>query len=77
MFKNYDTEFCKYLHLLGRENQDFLIENFKKIEKIEDLDNFGEEFGMIPPDGFFIDIKKQKENETVKVEDKLEENDIF
>ena len=58
LFKNYDTEFCKYLHLLGRENQDFLIEHFKKIEKIEDLDNFGEEFGQSPPDGFFITNKK-------------------
>ena len=55
------------------------LTNFRNYEKfkIEDLDNFGEEFGMIPPEGFFIDGKKQKENEIVKVDEKLEENDIF
>ena len=77
LFKNYDTEFCKYLHLLGRENQDFLIENFKKIEKIDDLDNFGEEFGMTPPDGFFMGGRK---NEITSVEGcnvMNKENDIF
>ena len=77
LFKNYDTEFCKYLHLLGRENQDFLIENFKKIEKINDLDNFGEEFGMTPPDGFFINDRKIKEIQQEKINDELKENDIF
>ena len=77
LFKNYDTEFCKYLYLIGRENQDFLIENFKKIEKIEDLENFGEEFGMTPPDGFFIGGRK---NEIVSEEETSvinEGNDIF
>lgn len=62
LFKNYDTEFCKYLHLLGRENQDFLIEHFKTIENIEDLDNFGEKFGTIAPEGFFLTNKIKKEN---------------
>lgn len=76
LFKNYDTEFCKYLHLIGRENQDFLIENFKKIEKIEDLTNFGEDFGMTPPDGFFIGSGKN--NAVDKKDDSdLEENESF
>lgn len=55
---NYDTEYCKYLHLQGRKFQDFVIQNFPKIEKAEDLENFGEEFGIIPPEGFFVSNNK-------------------
>ena len=69
LFKNYDTEFCKYLHLLGREKQDFLVEKFKQVKKIEDLDNFGEEFGIIPPEGFFVTNYKNNSKTVNEEED--------
>lgn len=61
MYENYDTEFCKYLSLEGRQFQDYVIQVFDKIEKAEDLENFGEKFGIIAPEGFFIGDKRKKE----------------
>jgi len=52
VYDNYDSHFCKFLHLMGRENQDFRIEHFPEIKTIEDINNFASEFGYQMPDGF-------------------------
>lgn len=44
-FNNYNSEFCRDLHIRGRENQDFKIEHFG---------NGGDDDILSQPDGFFI-----------------------
>lgn len=63
LFKNYDSKFCKFLHLRGREDQDFNIRVFPSINSIEDLELFGEDFGFDIPDGFYKSSKKKIKNE--------------
>ena len=69
---NYDTYFCKYLHLKGRENQQFFLEKFKKIESVEDVENFGDDFGLTPPEGYYV----KGSNFTKKKDKNPEELDI-
>ena len=54
MYPCYDTEQCRYLHLEGREEDDFTIEQSSPITSIEDLDHIGEKMGILPPEGFFV-----------------------
>lgn len=78
MFENYDTEFCKYLHLQGRENQDFFITEFPKVCSKEDIDNIGERFGILPPEGFFkTSSNKKVESESSDVDEDESDNDIW
>ncbi len=71
LHENFDTNYCKYLHLQGRKFQDFMIEHFSEIKTVEDLDNFGVDFGIIPPEGFFVK-KSSRGNKKLK-EDTQEE----
>ncbi|MBQ8207038.1 MAG: hypothetical protein IJZ77_06200 [Bacilli bacterium] len=61
VFDNYDSHFCKFLHLVGRALQDFRIEHFPKIRTIEDIENFCKEFGYTPPENFYKSNKKKKD----------------
>lgn len=70
--KNFDTEFCRFLHLEGRENQDFEISKFPEIISIGDIQNIGENFGIIATPGFFNEKIKQP-----KVTENKEENELF
>lgn len=72
IFENYDTEFCKYLHLQGRELQDFLVEHFPDIKSSEDICNLLEEFGLLPPEGFFVSNRSRKVEVTKEEEIKPE-----
>ena len=60
VYDNYDSHFCKFLHLMGREDQDFRIEHFPEIKSVEDINNFALEFGYQMPDGFLKTNKKEK-----------------
>ncbi len=76
-FDNYDTEFCRFLHLEGREFQDFCIKLFDFPEKYEDLFNFGEKFGILPPEGFFVSKARKtvETNTDTQFNDETEEDD--
>lgn len=59
-YKNYDTEYCRFLHLQGREMQDFFVEHFDKIESKEQIVDLLEQFGAVAPEGFFKTSKVEK-----------------
>ncbi|MBR4003777.1 MAG: hypothetical protein IKI95_06990, partial [Clostridia bacterium] len=59
LFENYDSYFFRYLHLKGRKKQDFKIEHFPSISSIEDIERFGDVFGLNMP----LDFLKSKETE--------------
>ena len=54
----YDNEFCKYLHLKGREMQDYVLEHFPEIKTIDDVEQFAEDIGAVMPDNFLKSFKK-------------------
>lgn len=54
MYPCYDTEQCRYLHLEGREEQDFTIKQSSPVTSVEDLDHIGEKMGILPPEGYFV-----------------------
>lgn len=54
MHDNYDTNYCKYLHLIGRKMQDFFIQHFSEITNVDEIEGLLEEFGTIAPEGFFV-----------------------
>ena len=69
LYSNYDSYYCKYLHLKGRQNQDFRIEHFPEINSIDDIEYFADEFGFnMPEDYLKKNTKKEKDNETAPVE---------
>ena len=68
-FENYDTEYCKYLHLIGRKHQDFLVENFSDFSSVEEFEDLLEEFGMVAPDGFFLGKGNKKVVEEIEEDD--------
>ena len=59
LFENYDSYFLRYMHLKGRKKQDFFIEHFPTINSVEDIEKFGDVFGLNVPNGFL----KSKETE--------------
>lgn len=73
LYENYDSYYCRLLHLKGRDNQDFRIEHFPQVSSIEDIDMFAEEFGFSVPDGFYKTKKKKEE----KINDSLLEDDLI
>lgn len=58
-FGSYDTEFCKYLHLKGRENQDYRIEHHPVIHTLEDIES-NSIINFSPPDGFLYSSNQKK-----------------
>lgn len=68
-YQNYDTEMCRYLHLKGREIEDFCIKHFDKIQSLEDVEKFAESFGSVIPEGYYIKpgakVKEKEKNEEV------------
>ena len=50
-YDSYDTEFCKYLHLKGRENQDYRIEHYPEIKSIDDIEE-NSIINFTPPENF-------------------------
>lgn len=59
LFENYDSFFLRYIHLKGRKNQDFKIEHFPTINTVDDIEKFGDTFGLTMP----ADFLKTKETE--------------
>ena len=59
-FDNYDSYFFRYFHYKGRLGQDFHIEKWESIESVEDIEAMGEESGMTPPPGFYLEKTKNK-----------------
>lgn len=69
---NYDSYFCKYLHLKGRFGQQFRMEHFPEIKTVDDVENFGDIFGLSPPEGYYV--KPSKYTEINKVDEKSQED---
>ena len=61
VYNNYDSYYCRLLHLHGREDQDFRIEHFPEIKSLGDIEYFADEFGFTVPDGFYKTKKKSIE----------------
>ena len=60
-YKNYDSYQCRFLHLKGREKQDFKVEFFPEMQNVKDIEKFSDNFGLYPPPGYYkknSDIKK-------------------
>ncbi len=74
LYNCYDNEFCKYLHLKGRELQDYVIEHFPEIKSIDDVERFADEIGAVAPDGFFKNSKSSISSKTV---DESDEDDGY
>lgn len=76
LFENYDTEFCRYLALEGRAFQDYIVKYFDKVENVDDLDDFGVKFGIIPPPGFFVgkSNKFSPKNNNSEIDDDLDDD---
>ena len=65
LYECYDTKFMRYLHLKGRKKQDFTVQQFPQINSIEDVEKYGDLFGLNVPKGFF----KKEINQTIKEEE--------
>lgn len=79
MHENYDTNYCKYLHLVGRKMQDFFVQHFKDIENVDEIEDMLESFGTIPPEGYFkikrSETKKNAGDKVSKVESSDDEDE--
>lgn len=80
MHENFDTDYCKYLHLVGRKMQDFFIQHFKDIVDVDQIKEMLESFGTISPEGYFktkrSETKKNAGEKVSKVESSDEDEDI-
>lgn len=72
LYDNYDSYYCRLLHLKGREEQDFRIEYFPEINTIEDIDYFADEFGFNMPEDFLKRNYKKKVD--LEITDKEDED---
>lgn len=75
VYENYDSYQCRMLHLKGRREQDFYIEHFPKIESIDDVETFAENFGLYAKEGYYVkpsDLKKMKQGNIENVEDDVD-----
>ena len=77
VYENYDSYQCRYIHILGRENQDFRIEYFPKIKTIEDVNAFAKNFGARIPEVYYVtDSPINKSQEEEKVDDDFDLTDV-
>ena len=73
LHENYQTDYCKYLHLVGRKLVDFFIQHFSDIENVDEIVGMLEDFGTIPIEGFF----KMKSGNVVTAKDIVSpQNDV-
>lgn len=77
MYPCYDTEQCRYLHLEGRENDDFTLEQSSPIENIDDLDHIGEKMGILPPEGYFVGKYSREKKKNEPPETKIINTQVF
>lgn len=70
-YENFLSEYFEFMHLIGRENQDFRIVPHKAIESIEDIN---EMTSILMPDNYLITKNKKKE---VKQVEEPEEELLF
>lgn len=64
MYENFLSEYFEFMHLIGRENQDFRIVKHEPLETIEDIDNMT---SVLMPEGYLI--SKSIKNKKVEIED--------
>lgn len=65
-FDNYDSYFCRYMHLKGRYGQSFSIRSWNNIQSVEDIEELEDLLGVNIPEGYYVkksDIKKAKARE--------------
>lgn len=72
VYGSYDTEFCKFLHIKGRQNQQYHIEHFPEIRSVEDIEN-STIINFSPPEGFLTNNKACKQEVLNDFED-IDEN---
>lgn len=79
VYENYDSKQCRYLHLKGRENEDYYVEYFPDIKTIDDVETFADNFGLYAREGYYVkpgQIKDIKANAGTEVSDNFE-FDVF
>ena len=54
LHENYDTAFCRWLHLQGRKEQDFYVEKYSTITCVEDVEKLSDKYGLRVPLDFFV-----------------------
>lgn len=77
-YENFDTDYCRYLALMGRQFQDYLIEHFPAIKTVDDVENLCANFGLLPEEGFFVSFGKSNKVK-VNIDNDLtdEDDDMF
>lgn len=77
LFNNYDSKFCRFLHLYGRMGQQFSIEHFPELKSYEDIIQFAEDFGLVAPEGFYKSNKKETKNKEPPSVPEVEEEEDY
>ena len=67
-YKNFDSKQCRWLQLKGREQQDYVLKHFSEIKSIEDVNEFVDNFGVVAPEGYYLNSKKNKQKDVVQTE---------
>lgn len=70
-YKNYDSYQCRFVHLKGRNSQDYKIEFFPSVNNVEDIEKFSDNFGINAPPGFFVKNSSFAEKEKIKDEKEM------
>ena len=65
LHENYDTAFCRWLHLQGRKEQDFYIEQYPTIASVEDVEKVSDKYGLKVPANYFVKPGDLKKSNTV------------
>lgn len=68
----YDTEFCKYLHLKGRQSQDYRIEHHPEIKSVDDIES-SSVINFTPPTGFLSTVSSGKRGKDEDLDDDMDE----
>lgn len=76
-YQNYDTKQCRYLHLKGREQQDYILKHFPEIKTIEDVNAFIDNFGVLAPEGYYVKPSQFKKKDLVEHDEPPEEDIVF
>jgi len=76
LYNNYDSYYCRLLHLRGRYGQDFNIKTFPVIKSVDDIEQYAEEFGFDMPEGY-LKTKSTKTKDKDDVMSSLPNDDDF
>ena len=73
-YENFLSEYFEFMHLIGREEQDFRVVSHKEIESVEDIN---EMTSILMPEGYLVSKYKKKDKQTDSSnDDNFEDEDI-